>query len=47
MIYKYMNMYTGELYRNLFHAARTIAGDMIHCPSCRTWKMFKLKRGQW
>lgn len=45
--YSYMNAYTGELYKDLWHAIKTIILDMIHCPGCRTWQMFRLKRGNW
>lgn len=45
MKFKYMNTYTGELYRNLGHAIKTIISDMVHCRKCRTIKMFKLERG--
>lgn len=41
---KYINNYTGELYKNLFHAIWTIALDMIHYPKCRTIKMLNIKR---
>lgn len=47
MTYKYMNMFTGELYRNLWHALFTIVLDMMHCPACRSLAMFRLEKGQW
>ena len=43
--YHYMNTYTGELYLNLRHAIKTIVGDMIHYPACRTIRMLGLERG--
>lgn len=46
MRYCYYNTETGEIYRNLFHALRTIIKDMIHYPKCRTWKMFSLQKGE-
>lgn len=45
--YIYMNMYTGELYRNIWHAVKTIIHDMIKFPGCRTFAMLQLKKGQW
>lgn len=45
MKYHYMNAFTGELYRNLGHAIKTIIRDMIHYRSCRTIQMFKLEKG--
>lgn len=39
-MFKYINVYTGELYHNLNHAVTTIVRDMIHYPKCRTIKMF-------
>ena len=47
MSYKYMNNYTGEIYRNLYHAITTIISDMIHYPGCRTLKMFNISRGDY
>lgn len=44
--YKYMNAFTGELYENLFHAIKTIISDMIHYKTCRTIKMFHLRKGK-
>lgn len=46
MRYYYMNMETGEIYRNLFHALRTILKDMLRYPECRTRKMFSLQKGE-
>lgn len=43
--YHYMNAYTGELYKNLIHAIRSIIFDFIHYPKCRTFQMFKLEKG--
>lgn len=37
---EWINLHTGEIYRNLGHALVTIVHDMIHFPLCRTWKMF-------
>ena len=45
--YKYINNYTGEIYKNLFHAIITIISDMIHCPGCRTFKMLNISRGNY
>ena len=42
--YKYMNMYTGELYRNLLHAVVTILTDMVRLPQCRTRAMWQIAR---
>ena len=42
--YKYINNYTGEIYKNLFHAVITIISDMIHCPGCRTFKMLNISK---
>lgn len=39
----WINGYTGELYRNLFHALATIVSDMIHFPACRTWQILNIK----
>ena len=44
MEYKYINNYTGELYRNLFHAISTIISDMRYYPKCRTIKMLNISR---
>lgn len=40
----YMNNFTGELYESIPHMVRTIVSDMIHCPKCRTWKMFNISK---
>ena len=42
--YRYMNNFTGELYRNIYHALYTIFTDMIRFPACRTWHMFSISR---
>lgn len=47
MIYKYMNMYTGELYKSVPHMLKTIIFDMIHFKGCRTLKMFHVKHGRY
>lgn len=39
-----VNNFTGELYDSIFHALKTIVSDMMHCPKCRTLKMFDLSR---
>lgn len=44
MKYRWMNMYTGELYRNIFHALVTILIDMIKLPQCRTTAMWQITR---
>lgn len=44
-MYRYMNMYTGEIYRNLYQALKTVVKDMILYPKCRTIYMLHLKRG--
>ena len=45
MRFRYMNNCTGELYRDLRHAIKTIISDMVQYPKCRTIKMFSLKKG--
>lgn len=47
MSYKYLNNYTGELYKNLFHAIVSIISDMIYYPKCRTLKMLNISRGNY
>lgn len=44
MKYRWMNNLTGELYKNLAHALKTIVSDMIHFEKCRTIKMFSISR---
>ena len=44
MKYRWMNMYTGELYRNIIHAVVTILMDMIKLPQCRTTAMWQITR---
>lgn len=39
-----INNYTGEIYKSVFHAIRTIIGDMKVYPKCRTFKMFNLSK---
>lgn len=41
---RWENQFTGEVYRNLRHAIKTIVKDMIKCPGCRTIKMLQIKR---
>lgn len=45
MKYLYMNKTTGEIYPNLWCAILTILHDMWYTPACRTWKMFRLQKG--
>ena len=45
MKYKYMNLYTGEIYHNLAHAMISIIQSMIHFPACRSVQMFRLEKG--
>lgn len=42
--YRWMNNCTGELYRNILHAVRTVVSDMIHYSECRTIKMLNVVR---
>lgn len=42
--YKYVNNCTGELYRSIFHALKTIFSDMRHFPKCRTLEMFSISK---
>ena len=44
MKYRWINLETGEVYRNLFHALKTIIADILHYESCRTVKMFSISR---
>lgn len=44
MRYCYISQETGEVYKNLLHAFRTIIKDMLHYPKCRTWRMFHVKK---
>lgn len=44
MDYKYMNKCTGEIYKSVSHALKTIISDMAHYKGCRTIKMFKVVR---
>ena len=45
--YKYMNMYTGELYYSILHAVVTILIDMVRLPQCRTTAMWRIVRYKW
>lgn len=42
--YKYINLYTGEIYQNLRHAFFIIVSDIKHCKECRTLKILRIKR---
>ncbi|MBP5311884.1 MAG: hypothetical protein J6112_03520 [Clostridia bacterium] len=44
MDYRWINNYTGEIYRSLIEAAKTIIEDMKHFPKCRTIKMLNVGR---
>lgn len=44
MKFRYVSNYTGEVYRDLNHALRTIISDIVHYPKCRTIKMFWISR---
>lgn len=44
MKYCYISQETGEVYKSLLHAFRTIIKDMLHNPKCRTRRMFHVKK---
>lgn len=44
MEFRYVNNYTGQLYRNMFHAIREIIFDMKNYPKCRTIKMLNVSK---
>ena len=42
--YRYINNFTGEVYKSLPHAISTIIKDAIHYKNCRNIKMLNIKR---
>ena len=42
--YRYINNYTGEIYKSLWHVITTIARDMVLCPKCRTIKVLSISK---
>ena len=41
--YRYINNFTGEVYKSLPHAISTIIKDAIHYKNCRNIKMLNIK----